>query len=297
MFYTLLMPACMLCVLLFLSSCARVEPPSTVERPGGIRPSSTETTHIVVDGDTTLIVANKYDMREDELVRINNIQPPFTLIKGQKLKIKPNSKNKPTEPTFERVQEEKEVEVTALNISPAKGIDGFATAGSATGSLTDAATALPQQAGQQPFSPPEGSPAADKMAINPTGWQAPVTRGTVLYRFGDKLPNGTTCDGATWKAPVGTPVMAASQGTILKAGQEVPAYGNMVVIKHPDGKLSVYAHLKQIDKGIKVNQPVAKGQMLGQVGQSGQVNDPQLHFQIRSGDAKRAAIDPMTLIS
>lgn len=304
MFRSLRMPCCMLCGLLFLSSCARVEPPSAVERLGGGGSSSaqSEKTHIVKDGETTLSIAKMYDMREDELVRINNIPPPFKLVKGQKLRVKPNSKNKPVEPAFERVQEEKEVEVTPLNMaSTSSNTPGVASVGSAASAAVGATSALAGQPsgqpGSQPFSPPEGSPALEQMAANPKGWQAPVTKGTVLYRFGDKLPNGTACDGVTWKAPTGTPVMAASEGSVLKAGQEVPAYGNMVVIKHPDGKLSVYAHLKQIDKEVKVGKAVSKGQMIGQVGQTGQVNDPQLHFQVRSGDAKRVAVDPMSLMS
>lgn len=298
MYHMPLIQLSMLCGLLLVSACTRTEPPSAVERRGdGTSSPAAEKNHTVKEGETTLAIAKMYDMREDELVRLNNIRPPFKLTPGQKLRIKPNSKNKPTEPAFERVQEEKEIEVTPLNMAEngTMGATDLVKAANATSAVTGATGAIAGQTSSQPFSAPEGSPILTPTSTS--GWQAPLTKGDILYRFGDKLPNGTVSDGVTWKAPAGTPVVSASNGTVLKAGQEVPAYGNMVVIKGSDGKLSVYAHMKQIDKSVKVNSAVQKGQTIGQVGQTGQVNEPQLHFQVRNGDAKRTAVDPLSLMS
>lgn len=279
--------------LLVLSACTRTDPPSVVETPRGKIIRGEEKFHTVKDGETTLQIARMYDMREDELVRINGIKPPFKLFKGQRLKVKPHSRRNHTGPDNDRVQEEKDVEVTPLQPIG----DGSYEAGG----LASTASLPVLDANQQPFSPPEGSPQQHPDQHvgpkSPSAWQSPISKGNIVYKLGDKLPNGTTSDGVTWKAPAGTPVVAAQKGTILKAGQEVPAYGNMVVVKHADGKLSVYTHLKQIDKSVKVGKPIERGQAIGQVGKTGQVNEPQLHFQIRSADSKRSALDPLNLIS
>jgi murein DD-endopeptidase MepM/ murein hydrolase activator NlpD len=104
--------------------------------------------------------------------------------------------------------------------------------------------------------------------------------------FGRK-PDGTANDGINIAAAQGTPVVAAENGVVAYAGNELPSYGNLILIRHADGWNTAYAHLDQmlVAKGDKVS----RGQKIGTVGSTGGVSSPQLHFELRKG---KQVIDP-----
>jgi len=85
----------------------------------------------------------------------------------------------------------------------------------------------------------------------------------------------------TFYAPEGTTIFSADAGEVIISGPDIPGYGNMIIIKHPKGILSVYAHLNKslVSKGDTVtsNQPIAS------VGKS-ESSVPMLKFQLRKGD-------------
>jgi murein DD-endopeptidase MepM/ murein hydrolase activator NlpD len=89
-------------------------------------------------------------------------------------------------------------------------------------------------------------------------------------------------------APRGTPVLAAGPGTVTWAGPRAGGWGRLVVIRHPDGVRTLYAHLASIS--VKVGWQVAGGTILGRVGASGDATGPHLHFEVR---VRGAAIDPL----
>jgi murein DD-endopeptidase MepM/ murein hydrolase activator NlpD len=77
----------------------------------------------------------------------------------------------------------------------------------------------------------------------------------------------------------------------------VPGFGNLVLIKHADGWVTAYGHLAKID--VKMRQQVGRGAVIGQVGQSGGVDRPQLHFEMRyatSPAEKARPMDPLPLL-
>ena len=76
------------------------------------------------------------------------------------------------------------------------------------------------------------------------------------------------------------------------SGNEIPGYGNLVLIKHSKNWITAYAHLKKIYK--KKGSIVKKGEFIGAVGNSGNVKIPQLHFEIRKG---KEAVDPLKYLS
>jgi len=117
--------------------------------------------------------------------------------------------------------------------------------------------------------------------------------GTILYPFGRKVnPNNTTIawNGIGIAAPLGTPVKAVSSGTIEWADRW-GTYGNTVIVNHGGGDYSIYASLDHVPvaKGTRI----AKGQVIGTVGQSDPDLDPHLHFEIRPQAAHGAAVDPL----
>lgn len=105
-------------------------------------------------------------------------------------------------------------------------------------------------------------------------------RGRVISGYGAKGPNGTN-DGINIAVPEGTPVKAAEGGTVAYAGEEIKGYGKMVLIRHPNGYVSAYAH--NGDLNVKRGDPVKRGQTIARSGQSGNVTSPQLHFELRKG--------------
>lgn len=119
------------------------------------------------------------------------------------------------------------------------------------------------------------------------GWDWPV-QGNVVETFG-KQAEGIANEGITIAAAEGTPIRAAGAGEVAYVGSNVRDYGNMVIVRHPGGELTSYAHAKEIRvaKGAKV----AQGEVLGYVGQTGNAKTPQLHFAMREGNR---AIDPMS---
>jgi murein DD-endopeptidase MepM/ murein hydrolase activator NlpD len=86
--------------------------------------------------------------------------------------------------------------------------------------------------------------------------------------------------GTDYAAPMGTPVHAIGDGVIITAGR-VGGYGNMIDIRHSNGMVSRYGHMKKFAKGIHVGTHVAMGQTIGFVGMTGLATGPHLHFEIR----------------
>ncbi|WP_374569938.1 peptidoglycan DD-metalloendopeptidase family protein [Phenylobacterium sp.] len=121
-------------------------------------------------------------------------------------------------------------------------------------------------------------------------------RGDILSTYGPK-GTGQANDGINVRAPLNTAVRAAAEGEVVYAGDQVPGFGNLVLIKHADGWVTAYAHLSRVD--VKMQQQVAQGQQIGMSGASGGVAEPQLHFEVRYAPtpADRAKpIDPMLVL-
>lgn len=109
-------------------------------------------------------------------------------------------------------------------------------------------------------------PINSTIITSPYGWRTHPIYGTQ-----------TLHTGVDWYAPTGTPVRAASTGTVVTAGWN-GAYGNCVDIKHSDGSMTRYAHLSSI--AVAYGQTVTQGQVIAYVGATGVATGPHLHFEI-----------------
>lgn len=105
-------------------------------------------------------------------------------------------------------------------------------------------------------------------------------RGPILEGFGGD-GHGERNDGINIAAAEGTPIRAAAAGTVTYAGNELKGYGNLVLIKHADGFVTAYAHAGSIR--VSRGDVVKKGEIIGTAGATGDVDRPQLHFEIRHG--------------
>jgi murein DD-endopeptidase MepM/ murein hydrolase activator NlpD len=121
-------------------------------------------------------------------------------------------------------------------------------------------------------------------------------RGEIISGFGVKGV-GRRNDGLDIRAPQGTLVRSAAGGEVVYAGDQVPGFGNLVLIKHTDGWVTAYAHLDRVS--VQMRQQVSQGQELGQVGLSGGVTEPQLHFEVRYAPTpadKAKPVDPVLVL-
>jgi murein DD-endopeptidase MepM/ murein hydrolase activator NlpD len=121
-------------------------------------------------------------------------------------------------------------------------------------------------------------------------------QGPIVSDFGPKAP-GQRNDGVNIGAEVGAGVHAAAGGTVVYAGDQVPGFGNLVLIKHADGWVTAYGHLSRVL--VRMQQTVVQGQEIGLAGATGGVSEPQLHFEIRyaSSPLERAKpVDPRLVL-
>lgn len=97
--------------------------------------------------------------------------------------------------------------------------------------------------------------------------------------------------GSDFGAPTGTPIMAAGDGVIEKAGPN-GAYGNYIRLRHSGEFSTAYAHLSRFGAGVAAGKRVRQGQIIGYVGTTGRSTGPHLHFEIlRNG----AQVNPVTV--
>ncbi|WP_372765975.1 M23 family metallopeptidase [Pseudoalteromonas sp.] len=85
--------------------------------------------------------------------------------------------------------------------------------------------------------------------------------------------------GIDFSAPIGTPIMAAGKGKVIKASYS-KSFGNRVLIDHSNGYRSLYAHLKGFAKGIKQGSLVRQGQIIGYLGNTGLSTARHLHYEL-----------------
>jgi len=114
-------------------------------------------------------------------------------------------------------------------------------------------------------------------------------KGKIISRFG---PGQGTLqnDGINIAAPKGTPIIAIEEGIVVYAGNEMQGFGNLILLKHPGGWMSSYGHASKllVERGTKVQ----KGQSIGLVGNTGSVNEPQLHFELRNMKQNGKVVNP-----
>jgi murein DD-endopeptidase MepM/ murein hydrolase activator NlpD len=264
-------------------------PVSKARAPAGKIAPTQPVVHVVAPGETLYAIARKYKMPVGELARLNNI-PAHTKVKlGDRITI-------PASRAAARAHEGEQklaAQPKALSAPKAKAAEPK------TAALPKAqAKAGPQLASAQPTetasvaSPTEPPPTTNSVRAGNSGlsfrWPA---KGRIIAGFGPKT-NGQTNDGINIALPEGTPVKAAEDGVVAYAGNELKGYGNLVLVRHADGYVTAYAHAKELL--VKRGDPIKRGQTIARSGQTGNVDAPQLHFEIRKGPSP---IDPMPHLS
>ncbi len=115
-----------------------------------------------------------------------------------------------------------------------------------------------------------------------------VARGNVSSVFGPRGPEGVHA-GVDIAAPEGTEIRAARDGVIVDMSPDGlrDGYGNLLLLEHADGTVSLYAHMKKFGPGLKVGKAIAAGTVVGYVGNTQAPKTkpmkPHLHYEVLQG--------------
>lgn len=249
---------------------------------------------VVEKGDTYYSLSRKYDVPLRAILELNSAKPPYILSPGDRLRL-------PTQAFYEVKKKD-----TLYSISRAHN--------------TDVATLAKQNGLDKPYTisigqrlqipglqstAQEGSRNAavtqqpsNKVAKRKTTPSAPKrvgrflvpVKGSIISSYGPK-DGGLHNDGINIAAREGAPIRAAENGVVVYTGNELRGYGNLLLIRHSGGWVTAYAHTSKflVKPGVRVKQ----GQIVAEVGRTGNVDRPQLHFELRKGTR---AVNPQSLI-
>lgn len=240
-------------------------------------------THTIAGGESLYTIARRYDVTTQAIVQANNLSSPDKIVVGQSIIIPGRSD------LIRTPQNPAPTQVAALAPTPAKA----PVAAPTQPALTQTAV-QPTAPAQAPVAAPVQTqptqvanvPAAEPAMSGNDKFRWPAS-GRVIVDFAASRGTGINID-----VPEGSTVKAAENGTVIYVGSGVEGYGNLVLIRHPNGYVSAYAHLKamSVAKGAVVN----RGDAIGTVGMTGSVSKPQLHFELRKG---ATPVDPVPLLA
>lgn len=275
-------------------------------------PATTAKAYVANSGDTVTDIAKRFGVKPASLADENDIRVSATIKKGQKLRLPSGYKDKG--PLKTTVTTAAPRPTTPRPTAPSYTPPAATTPSTPTPYQPPAsqprpytpppATNYPRPSGPvsaQPVTPPPSS--GQIIGSSPPPTEAEITaagrgrfvwplQGETISDFGPK-GTGQRNDGVNLRAAAGTPVRAAAAGEVVYAGNQVPGFGNLVLVKHADGWVTAYAHLSSTE--VKMRQQVAQGATLGAVGQTGGVTEPQLHFEVRYAPTpkdKARPVDP-----
>jgi len=237
--------------------------------------------HVVGHGDTLLSIARHNHVSVPELAKANNLNPSAKLGLGTKLVVPGHKTVAAAAPAAAPVAVAAVQPVAAAPVPPVTKVAAVDTQ----------QKVRLAQAAPNPEEPAMASPvkAAEATGAVPT-FRWPV-RGKVITAYGAKA-NGKSNDGINLAVPEGTPVKAADDGVVAYSGNELKGYGNLVLIRHSNGYVTAYAHASELM--VKRGDTIRRGQVIAKSGQSGEVQSPQLHFEIRKGSSP---VDPLQFLN
>jgi murein DD-endopeptidase MepM/ murein hydrolase activator NlpD len=236
------------------SRSAAVQPAISTPHGGLVAPA---VIHVVRAGQTLHSIAHVYHKPVAVIARANNLAVNARLKPGERI-------------TIPDIKEASQATPARAEASASPATSSVAMADpSQTARVVEPAPTMSSQDAVKNAEPAGSLP----------GFRWPV-RGRVIAAFGPK-PNGVQNDGINLAVPEGTPIKAAEDGVVAYAGSELKGYGNLVLVRHPNGFVTAYAHASDIL--VKRGEAVKRGQVIGHAGQTGNVTSPQLHFEIRKG--------------
>jgi murein DD-endopeptidase MepM/ murein hydrolase activator NlpD len=261
-------------------------------------PATTSKAYVATSSDTLTAIAKRFNVSVKELAAENDLKTSASVKKGQKIVLPDGYKDKgPIKTT-----------TTTPNAPSRTYAEAPAPTPSQPAAVTPSAPIPYKPSNAQPAAPPTSSyprptgPVAAMPTTPPASTARPIIessaapteaeiiasgrgkfswplRGEIISDFGVK-GTGQRNDGLNIRAAAGHAVVSAADGEIAYAGNQVPSFGNFVLVKHADGWVTAYAYLGQHQRQDAADD-VRKGEQLGAVGATGGANEPQLHFEMR----------------
>lgn len=289
-----------------------LEPPYALTR-GDVIYLPPPNVHVVEAGETLYAVSRRYNVDTRSLALLNGMARPWTVWPGDELLL----------PPLAREQERAQVKpVAAAKVAPAPEpikpatpkpgapkplskspapVASAPAALAADGPIVLASPSPPPAAKAEPKSAPAAAapaPAA-RASVPPPEAAAKFTpsdaagrefiwpvSGKVLKGYGAG-PDGQRNDGVNISGAKGADVRAAAGGEVVYAGSELAGFGNLVLIRHPGGWVTAYAHSDSVL--VREGDLVKQGQAIATVGSTGNAASPQVHFELRKG---KEPVDP-----
>jgi murein DD-endopeptidase MepM/ murein hydrolase activator NlpD len=252
--------------LVFLAGCAGAS-----DTPTKFEPAPTSYYTLPVEkGESLKDIASRYQVREEDLLALNDLYDRNAVVKGTTIRV----------PAYGRLRE---ASLTTTEVPVSRDED----------SPRPLASSRPAKIEKTPI--PEPKPTTQKAKPDESwlSWMMPSSdtpplserlvwpvKGRLLSSFGAGS-NGARNDGINISASRGAPVHAAAAGTVTYVGDELKAYGNLVLIRHDNGFITAYAHCDKIN--VARGERVTSGQVIASVGATGDVDQPQVHFELRQG--------------
>jgi murein DD-endopeptidase MepM/ murein hydrolase activator NlpD len=256
--------------------------------------------HRVIKGDRLSSLARAYGVTVHALADVNALEPPYVIYVGQVLQL-------PKRGDARR----RATPITAADggyrVRPGDTLSGLANrldvAMSELAAINQLDAPYRLEVGQrlrvpQPSvvqvavrSEPRSTPHATDgpPPLSGEGFLWPVN-GKLIGGFGE-AKDGQMRAGIDIAARKGTPVLASEDGVVVYADNGIRGYGKLVLIRHDEDYITTYAHNSALL--VEVGANVRRGQVIARVGDSGDVADSQLHFELRKG---RQPIDPETML-
>jgi murein DD-endopeptidase MepM/ murein hydrolase activator NlpD len=222
--------------------------------------------HRIGAGETGIAIARAYGVPWSQVVSLNTLSEPYVLRAGQFLRLPDSASAVPVASNPQNAQ--RMADAFSLNI------DDIVT-------------------GSQPAAPEPGRPVAtlNSPIATPSGFAGAFAwplAGRTVGRFGSQ-GGGRVNDGINIAAALGSPVTSAGDGIVVYSGNEINVFGGLILVDHGGGWLTAYGHLGGLN--VRRGDRVKRGQTIGSVGNTGYVDTPQLHFEIRKD---RKPVDPIT---
>jgi murein DD-endopeptidase MepM/ murein hydrolase activator NlpD len=247
-------------------------------------------------GDSLALIAKTFSVAQTDLIAVNKLRAPYRLIVGQKLQL-PRVENipnnmaftvEPAAPLMAVPNAQVQVQTLPPVVETKPMIEG---PGVQVASIGSGMMVVPREKPTfTPASVPDAIPVSWPLARDSGRAFFKPVNGQVISNFGRKN-DGRVNEGVNIAAPKGTPVRAARDGEVVYVGNAVEGYGNLILMKHDGGYITTYAHMDRTL--VKDRARVKRGQVIGTVGSTGNVDRAQLHFEIRKN---RKSIDPRGLI-
>ena len=233
--------------------------------------------HLVRAGESGIAIARAYGVPWNRIVDANGLTEPFILRTGQRVLI-PGGGATASSPPPSGPRSTAAQRAAAFRLD----IDDILTGG-------EPALAVDARPVRAVPGPTRVLPATAALLpparFSGSGFTWPV-EGRVISRFGPGQ-SGERQNGITIAAPLGTPVRAAADGTVAYVGSGIASLGGLVIIKHGGNWTTVYGYASRLL--VQRGQSVKRGQTIALSGETGSVDRPAVHFELRRG---RAPVNP-----